>query len=151
MAKKKRINDEDRRSARRVPASEVIPQAMARLATGQEVKLINISLNGAVLIHSNTVLSPGSLVRLRLKIPGSLINLEGRTQRCRVVALKQSKVKYEAAIILFGEMPQPLADRLKQLDEEHPQSETASPQNMNHGSMPFPDTAELWISNPQSA
>ncbi len=145
MAKLKRIRTEERRSARRVSAAQVLPQAVTTLATGKEVKLINISVNGAILVHSSRVLSPNSSVRLRLKIPGSLMNLEGRVQRCRVIGLRQARVKYEAAIILDGELPHALADRLRHLDEDNQQTEELSPQGANLSPMPYPGTAELWV------
>jgi hypothetical protein len=145
MARIKRVNKDERRASRRVPASEVVPQGITRLSTGQEVKLINISLHGAILIHSNVLLSPGSYVRLRIKIPGSLISLDGRIQRCRVIALKQEKVKYEAGIVLDGGFPQQLAERLQQLDANNPQPEAISLTELNQGAMTPSDTAELWI------
>ncbi|HTY63558.1 MAG TPA: PilZ domain-containing protein [Acidobacteriota bacterium] len=151
MPRIKRVNAEERRASRRVPASEVVPHGIARLSTGQEVKLINISVHGSILIHSNVVLSPGTYVRLRLKIPGSLINMDGRVQRCRVIALKQGKVKFEAAIVLNGGFPPEMAERLHLLDEEKSQMETASPATLNSGVIPLPDTAELWVMRAREA
>jgi hypothetical protein len=145
MARFKRVNAIERRASRRVPASKVVPHGITRLATGQEVKLINISGNGAILINSNVVLLPGSFVRLKMKIPGSLVNLDGRIQRCRVIGLKEERIKYEAAIVLDGGLPQPLAETLRFLDEENPSTKTISLQDMNLGNMPLPDTAELWV------
>jgi len=145
MARFKRINTIERRASRRVSAAAIVPRGIAKLSTGQEVKLINISFAGAVLIHSNVVLSPGSSVRLKLKIPGSLIDLDGRIQRCRVIALKQEKVKYEAAVVFDGGLPQELAERLHFLDAENPQAETISLAKLNPGMMRLPDKAELWI------
>lgn len=141
----------ERRSSPRVPASEVIPHGVTRLATGQEVALMNIGLNGSILINTTIILSPGSLVRLRMNILGISMNLEGHVQRCRVVGLKQTKVQYEAAIILDGGLPQPLAERLQPLDEQNPQAEQSSLQDKNPDAMALKDTAQLWVLNTQEA
>lgn len=151
MAKFKRINTKERRAGHRVSAAKVVPTGITRLSTGQEVKLINISHTGAVLIHSNVVLAPGSYVRLKLKIPGLLINMDGRIQRCRAIALKQGKVKYETAVVLDGGLPQELAERLHFLDEGNPQSETISLAELNPEMMRMPDKSELWILSSQES
>ena len=151
MARSKRINTMERRASRRVLASNVIPQEITRLASGQDVELINISESGSILIYSDVVLLPGSSVRLRMKIPGSLLNLDGRIQRCRVTGLKQEKIKYEAAIIIDGGLPQALAQRIQFLDEEYLPSEVPSLPEINPVFMPLPDTAELWVLNAQEA
>jgi hypothetical protein len=68
-----------------------------------------------------------------------------------VIALKQGKVKFEAAIVLDGGFPQEMADRLHLLDEEKTQTETISPAKLNSGVIPLPDTAELWVLRAQGA
>jgi hypothetical protein len=151
MARLKRVNTRERRTSRRAPAAEVVPNGIAMLSTGQEVKLINISFDGALLIHSQIVLSPGSWVRLKLKTPGSLINLDGCIQRCKVIDLKQEKVKYEAAIVLGGDLPQELAAQWRFFDEENPQPQTISQAELSSGGISLPDTAELWIMSAREA
>lgn len=151
MARMKQINKKERRASGRVSVADAFPRNVARLSTGQEVKLINISLSGAVLIQSNVVLSPCSNVRLKLKIPGSVINVEGCIQRCRVIDLKQEKVKYEAAIVIDGGLPRELADRLHFLNEENPQPETVSLTKLNPDMMRLMDKAELWVLDSEEA
>jgi hypothetical protein len=151
MARSKRINTMERRASRRVLTSEVVPQEIATLASGQDVKLINISESGSILIYSNVLLSPGSCVRLRMKIPGSLLNLDGRIQRCKVIGLKQEKIKYETAIIIDGGLPQALAQRMQFMDEECLPLEMTSLPEINPVFMQLPDTAELWVLNAQEA
>jgi hypothetical protein len=151
MARLKRVNTIERRASRRVLASKVIPQEITKLVSGQDVELINISKSGSILIYSDVVLLPGAYVRLRMKIPGSLLNLDGRIQRCKVTGLGQEKIKYEAAIIIDGGLPQALSQRLQFLDEEYPPSEMTSLPENNPVFMPLPDTAELWVLPAQEA
>jgi len=151
MARSKRTNTMERRASRRALASIVIPQEITRLASGQDVELINISESGSILIYSDVMLLPGSCVRLRMKIPGSVLNLDGRIQRCRVTDLKQEEIKYEAAIIIDGGLPQALAQRLQFPDEEYPSSEMTSLPEINPVLMSLPDMAELWVVSAQEA
>jgi hypothetical protein len=115
MGKCKRTfqNGKERRSSPRVPASEVIPQNTARLATGQQVELVNFNLNGAILVRSAIVLNPGSYVHMRVDIPGSSINFAGRIHRCRIIAINRIKIQYEAAIILDEKLPLPLFAKVR--------------------------------------
>jgi|WetSurSiteA1Bulk_404760.scaffolds.fasta_scaffold05272_5 hypothetical protein len=147
MARLRRINTKERRASRRIPASKVIPHGIARLNTGHEVGLVNIGLNGTILVNTKIMMPPGSCVRLRLKISKTLINLDGRIQRSRVVGLKQAKILYEAAMILDGGLPQPLANLLQRRDEANPQAEQSSSRDFHPEAMTLPDTAQLWILN----
>jgi hypothetical protein len=149
MPKCKRINNKERRTAPRVSASKVIPDGTTELITGQEVELVNISLSGAILIYSKVMLLPGSPVRLKLKIPGHSMNIGGRIQRCRVVALKNAKIQYEAAIILNKAFPQPLAERLRLLGGEDLQTEQYSLKEAAPDEMVLPETAQLWVLDEQ--
>ena len=151
MPRFRRINTKERRSSRRIQASDVIPHAITRLASGQKVELVNIGLNGAVLINSAIMLAPGSYIRLRMALPDALVSLEGRVIRCRVVGLKQARIQYEAAIVIDEGLPSLLAEQL-----QLPETEDASPispslQELNPNSMVLPSTAELWVLNAQEA
>jgi hypothetical protein len=151
MKKPKRAEGKERRAAPRFPASEVLPHAVTRLATGQEVELVNISLNGAVLIHAGIMLAPGSCIRLRIDIPGTAMNLDGRVQRSRVVGLKQAKIQYEAAIILDEGFPLPLATKLGLSDIKKATSKLNPGSTINRGMSQLPETAELWVLNAKEA
>jgi hypothetical protein len=98
----------ERRSSRRIPAGEAIPGGSVTLAAGEEVKLVNVSPGGGLLIRGGTVLRPGFYVRLRLKVTGESITLGGRVRRCRVIKLHQSKIEFEAAIVLDKKLKLPL-------------------------------------------
>ncbi len=145
MTRFKRVNTKERRASRRVPASEAIPHGSTRLASGQEVKLVNIGFNGTILVNSKKMLLPGSTVRLRLIMPGASMNLDGRIRRCRVTCLKQQKIQYEAAIILDGGFPPLLVDMLHQRYEVNSQEEPYSLQEINSGVTIVSEAAQIWV------
>jgi hypothetical protein len=149
--KPKQAHGKERRAAPRFPASEVLPHAVTKLATGQEVELVNISLPGSVLIYANIMLTPGSCIRLRVAIPGSEMNLDGCVQRCKVVGLKQAKIQYEAAIILDEGFPMPLATKMGLSDLKKAPSKLDKASDINAQTLPLPETAELWVLNAKGA
>jgi hypothetical protein len=149
MKKPDRANGKERRTAPRFTASEVLPHAVTRLATGQEVELVNVSLNGGVLIHTGIMLAPGSCIRLRIALPGTDVNLDGRIQRCKIVGLKQAKIQYEAAIILDEGFPLPLAAKLGLSDVKKAAAKHNRTTHLNPESLP--ETAELWVLNAKGA
>ena len=151
MSKFNRVNTKERRSSRRILASEAIPYAVTRLASGQKVELINIGLNGSVLIQSAIVLSPGSYIRLRMTINNVLTTLEGHVIRCRVVGLRQAKIQYEAAIVLDEGLPPLLAQTLQVSDTEDSHADSSSLLETNPENAVLPSTAELWVLNAQEA
>ena len=151
MPRFRRINTKERRSAHRLSASEVVPHAITRLSSGQKVELINLGLNGAVLIHSTIMLAPGSCIRLRMAIPDALMVLEGHVVRCRVIGLRQAKIQYEAAIVLDEGLPLPLTEKLQPSDTEDTFSESSSLPGINPVAASLPSTAELWVLNAKEA
>jgi hypothetical protein len=124
-------NGKDRRSSPRVPASEVIPHGTARLATGQEVELVNFNLNGAILLRSAIALTPGSYVQMRVDIPGSSINFAGRIHRCRIISINKVKIQYEAAIILNERLPLPLFAKVRKSVSDRSSSALLSLQDIS--------------------
>jgi hypothetical protein len=145
MARFKRIVTADRRAAPRVSASKAVPHRITKLASGQEVKLVNIGINGTVLINCSKMLSPGSYTRLKLQVPGAMINLEGRIRRCRVISLKYGKIQFEAAIILDGGLPKLLAERLQPQEEKCLPTEPIESPASNLELKILPETALLWV------
>jgi len=150
MVRFRRINTKERRASRRVLASDVIPQGITRLTSGQVVRLMNIALNGGILINSKTMLSPGASIRLRLKMPESEMILEGRVHRCKVIGLKMAKIQYEAVILLEKGFPEPLKEKLSQLDGENSFAGNLS-EAISPDSIKLQDTAHLWILNSPDA
>ena len=149
--KNKPKRTKDRRAAPRIPAAEVLPHAVTRLATGQEVELMNISLNGALLINTSIMLSPGACIRLKMAMPGANMNLDGRVQRCKVIGLKHAKIQYEAAVILDKGFPRPLADKLGLSNTQTNPSNSSNPAGINPAKLPLHETAELWVLNAKEA
>jgi hypothetical protein len=145
MKKARHANTKERRTSPRFLASEVIPRAITRLATGQEVELVNISLNGAILITCGIMMGPGSCVRLRVTMPGASMTMDGHVERCRIVGLKQAKVQYEAVIVLDEEFPQPLAAKLGLSGAKKSPSKSPKPQDIKPSALPLADAAELWV------
>ncbi|MBN1567242.1 MAG: hypothetical protein JXA73_05320 [Acidobacteria bacterium] len=151
MPKPKRNNNQERRAARRLPVSQIIPKPVARLNTGQEVELVNVGLNGTVLVKTRIMLHPGSFVRLRLKMPNEMINLDGRVQRSRVIGVKQTKIMYEAAVILDKGLPQSLADIVQRMDEPSSPAEQSSDQEPNPALTNLSESAQIWVLNTPSS
>jgi hypothetical protein len=112
---RKKRNTKERRHFARIPASEVVPQSMVVLAMGRKVELVNLNLNGAILIRSEIALAPRSSVQMRLEIPDSSLNFGGRVHRCRVVGINKSNTQYEAAILLDEKLPLPLFAKARKL------------------------------------
>jgi hypothetical protein len=111
---------------------------------------VNLSLNGGILIHSKTMLSPGSFVRLRLDTRENGMVFEGRVHRCKVIGLRQAKIQYEAAIILEAGFPEPMAEILHNWDAEKRSADRCSREANPHG-IALPGTAQLWILNEATA
>jgi hypothetical protein len=120
MAKTKPLGatGKERRSAPRIPASKVVPHGSMRLAAGQEVELININVKGGILIRCETMLKPGSYVWLRLDIPGASATLGGYVRRCKIANIKDSKIQYEAGVLLDKPFPLPISAELQKLSLE---------------------------------
>ena len=151
MARLKPVNTKERRASRRMPAVEILPQEVTQLATGQIVDLVNIGLNGSLLIKTRTSLAPGALARLRMKIPGSSLTMEGRVLRCRVIGLNLTKIRYEAALVLNEGLPPLLAELVLAWDLAKARLESTPPEDINLDTLTLPVKAKLWIVNAQSA
>jgi len=91
----------------------VIPHGTVKLATGLEVELVNINVDGGILIRSEVLIKPGSYVRLKLDVPGASANLGGYVRRCKIASIKHAKIHYEAAILLDEKFPFPLGAKLQ--------------------------------------
>jgi hypothetical protein len=143
MSKLKRNgqNARERRASPRVPAKEVIPQGTARLATGQEVELVNINLNGALLIRSIVALTPGSIVQMKLDLPGSSTYFGGRIRRCRITNIKQTRIQYEAAVIPDDNLPLPLFAKVRKFLANNPSFASLSLQEIDSEIEAIPQAA----------
>jgi hypothetical protein len=145
MVKDKQTNTKERRRSCRISAKEALPQAITRLASGLEVELINIGINGSLLIKTKKMLSPGSYIRLSLEASSKDLVLEGRVLRCKVIGVQLSEVGFEAAIILNNGLPAQLVELLGPSIERELSSTQMSTQEEAPGSASSPPTAELWV------
>jgi hypothetical protein len=80
-----------------LPPSAIPALKGVRLVAGPEVRLINISRGGA-LIESDSRLTPGSNLCLRLVTAESVYLLRGRVLRSRVATLTHSVLRYQSAL-----------------------------------------------------
>jgi hypothetical protein len=149
MPKPKKIIKE-RRASRRVSASKVIPEGVVRLNTGQEVELVNIGLNGTILVRTRIMLPPGAYVRLRLRMPKNVFSLDGRIERSRVVGLKQTKIMYEAAVTLDGGLPTALAEIVRQTEEQQSPGVQSASKSANPGAARLSEASQIWVLDSQT-
>jgi hypothetical protein len=87
----------DRRTAPRLPASSIPSLKGVKLVAGSEVKLLNISRGGA-LIESESRLTPGANLCLRLVTAESVYLLKGRVLRSKVTSLDGTALRYHSAL-----------------------------------------------------
>jgi len=89
-------SEADRRSWPRFEAGE-LQNVAARLATGGEIVLVDLSRGGARL-QSNRRMLPGSSLSLRLVTPDTTFTIAGRVIRSRIVQLSQGGLGYDLAV-----------------------------------------------------
>lgn len=87
----------DRRRCRRWRPSEVAWLASARLRTGLDLEVMNLSAGGA-LVEGGIRLLPGSRLTLQLAGPGACIHVTARVLRCEVVSLRPVGIRYRGAM-----------------------------------------------------
>ena len=92
----------ERRSMKRIPPESTPSLKSARLMAGPEVRLINISKRGA-LLESDTRMTPGANICIRLVAADEVILLHGSVLRSRVLRLRAQQLTYECAIAFDAE------------------------------------------------
>ena len=90
------VSEADRRSWPRIPA-DALPNVSAKLATGPDIRLIDLSRGGARFECEKRLL-PGAKVALRLVTPDGTLVIRGRVVRSRIVRLERGGLGYDAAI-----------------------------------------------------
>ncbi len=90
------VSEADRRNWPRIPA-EALPNLSAKLATGPEIRLVDLSRGGARFECEKRLL-PGAKVALRLVTPDGTLVVRGRVVRSRIVRLERGGLGYDAAI-----------------------------------------------------
>lgn len=87
---------ERRVAARRPPAADE-PLACARLRTGRECRVVNLSNSGALLESAGRLL-PGTHVDIHLVVRDGRMLVRGRVLRAFVCELSSDGVRYRAAV-----------------------------------------------------
>lgn len=95
-------DDDDRRASRRLPASAV-PNLKARLLSGPDVRLVDVSRRG-VLLETNTRLMPDSVVRMKFVADDGTLVLKGVVARSNVSALGDHGLIYRTAVTFEEEI-----------------------------------------------
>jgi hypothetical protein len=90
------VSEADRRNWPRIPA-EALPNVSAKLATGPDIRLVDLSRGGARFECEKRLL-PGAKVALRLVTPDGTLVVRGRVVRSRIVRLERGGLGYDAAI-----------------------------------------------------
>jgi hypothetical protein len=90
------VSEAERRSWPRIPA-EALPNVSAKLATGPDIRLVDLSRGGARFECEKRLL-PGAKVALRLVTPDGTLVVRGRVVRSRIVRLERGGLGYDAAI-----------------------------------------------------
>jgi hypothetical protein len=86
----------NRRQAHRFDASSISSLKSVHLGEGPEIKLINISMGGA-LIETQERMSPGSSVSLRVVTTEAVHLIEGRILRCNANTIGEGSV-FQSAV-----------------------------------------------------
>jgi hypothetical protein len=129
----------ERRLFARTPARE-LRDLQARLATGGEVLLVDLSRGGARLRSERRML-PGASLSLRLVTPDATFTIAGRVVRSRIMKLAEGGLGYDVAVAFNEPLQQvpniPGAAEAHPVASEPPMA-TASPGESGNG----PDAPE---------
>ena len=109
------VGEAERRNWPRIPA-EALTNVSAKLATGPDIRLVDLSRGGARFECEKRLL-PGAKVALRLVTPDGTLVVRGRVVRSRIVRLERGGLGYDAAIAFNETLSQML---------EEPKGQTAA-------------------------
>ncbi len=100
----------DRRQCHRWRPSQLAWLASARLRTGRDIDVVNLSAGGA-LVEGGSRLLPGSRLTLQLAGPGACLVVAARVLRCEIVSISAyGGARYRGAVAF--ESPLTIADAL---------------------------------------
>ena len=102
------VGEAERRNWPRIPA-DALPNVSAKLATGPDIRLVDLSRGGARFECEKRLL-PGAKVALRLVTPDGTLVVRGRVVRSRIVRLERGGLGYDAAIAFNETLSQMLAE-----------------------------------------
>ena len=106
--KKGAVSEAERRNWPRIPA-EALTNVSAKLATGPDIRLVDLSRGGARFECEKRLL-PGAKVALRLVTPDGTLVVRGRVVRSRIVRLERGGLGYDAAIAFNETLSQMLEE-----------------------------------------
>ncbi len=106
--KKGAVGEAERRNWPRIPA-EALTNVSAKLATGPDIRLVDLSRGGARFECEKRLL-PGAKVALRLVTPDGTLVVRGRVVRSRIVRLERGGLGYDAAIAFNETLSQMLEE-----------------------------------------
>ena len=104
------VGEAERRNWPRIPA-EALPNLSAKLATGPDIRLVDLSRGGARFECEKRLL-PGAKVALRLVTPDGTLVVRGRVVRSRIVRLERGGLGYDAAIAFNETLSQMIEEPL---------------------------------------
>ena len=108
------VGEAERRNWPRIPA-EALPNVSAKLATGPDIRLVDLSRGGARFECEKRLL-PGAKVALRLVTPDGTLVVRGRVVRSRIVRLERGGLGYDAAIAFNETLSQMIEEPLARAD-----------------------------------
>jgi hypothetical protein len=127
------VGEAERRNWPRIPA-EALPNVSAKLATGPDIRLVDLSRGGARFECEKRLL-PGAKVALRLVTPDGTLVVRGRVVRSRIVRLERGGLGYDAAIAFNETLSQ-------MLEEPNALAPTAAPPAQEGQAAPAPEGSD---------
>ena len=124
------VGEAERRNWPRIPA-DALPNVSAKLATGPDIRLVDLSRGGARFECEKRLL-PGAKVALRLVTPDGTLVVRGRVLRSRIVRLERGGLGYDAAIAFNETLSQMLEEPSARPAQESQDAQAA----------PMPDGAD---------
>jgi hypothetical protein len=140
------VGEAERRNWPRIPA-DALPNVSAKLATGPEIRLVDLSRGGARFECEKRLL-PGAKVALRLVTPDGTLVVRGRVVRSRIVRLERGGLGYDAAIAFNETLSEMLEEPGKAAGagagpQESPKSAAPNASDKDDGAPEVP--LESWV------
>jgi hypothetical protein len=142
------VGEAERRNWPRIPA-DALPNVSAKLATGPEIRLVDLSRGGARFECEKRLL-PGAKVALRLVTPDGTLVVRGRVVRSRIVRLERGGLGYDAAIAFNETLSEMLEEPAKRtaagtgsVEPENPRPAAPEASDKDDGAPEVP--LEAWV------
>lgn len=135
------VSEAERRNWPRIPA-DALPNVSAKLATGPDIRLVDLSRGGARFECEKRLL-PGAKVALRLVTPDGTLVVRGRVVRSRIVRLERGGLGYDAAIAFNETLSQMLEEPNAQPAQVAPDAPTPRAADKDDGAPQL--SLESWL------